>query len=333
MNVLWMVTMFWSKPNEVHTTIMRQRNGSILGRQSVVFLSMPMTRLSMFAMRLSFGFLDSTMIVTDFLCDDFWVIWLVVWLPHAWDSWRWAVLGVSDLLAVIWHMRTPFTVIREGWREVLGGHWNIFIIHVCFPFHRNSFWPLFPPSVSSICHPPEIFYFMWMMLNRKSWPKPAVDIHLLNLFIVIIHWWRRVVPEPGSGGNMVMVFLLREGSPIDGFVSDWSVSQSHGLVVWMMKWMTVVDWMNLIIVLPLLLLVVVEVVWVVGNILHPLVDAVLLLHLFFVPGPFRWRKLIGECGILHLLWCLFGSFCFLLFLSKELCQERFFLTCNMNQEK
>lgn len=65
-------------------------------------------------------------------------------------------------------------------------------------------------------------------------------------------------------------------SSIDSITSDWPVSKPHGLIV-RVVWMMLVDLMNLLIVL------VVEVVWMMRNILHPLVDPMLFLHLFLVP--------------------------------------------------
>lgn len=149
---------------------------------------------------------------------------------------------------------------------------------------------------------------MWMMMMmREGGPKSAVGIHILNLFVIIIHRRRWVVPHPHSGWNVVMVLLLRwKMSSIDSITSDWPVSEPHGLIVWVV-WMMLVDLMNLLIVL------VVEVVWMMRNILHPLVDPMLFLHLFLVPWPlWRW-KLVRECGMLHFLWFFLRS-CFWLFL-------------------
>lgn len=71
-----------------------------------------------------------------------------------------------------------------------------------------------------------------MMMMREGRPKSAVGIYILNLFIIIIHWRRRVVPHPHSGWNMVMVLLLRwKMSSIDSITSDRLMSEPHGLIV------------------------------------------------------------------------------------------------------
>lgn len=154
---------------------------------------------------------------------------------------------------------------------------------------------------------------MWMvMMMREGGFKFVVGINILNFFVIIIYRRRWVVFNFYFGWNMVMVFLLRwKMFFIDSIIFDWFVFKFYGLIVWVV-WMMLVDLMNLFIVL------VVEVVWMMRNILYLFVDAMLFFYLFFVLWLFwRW-KLVRECGMFYFFWFFFRScFWFFFFFFKN----------------
>lgn len=154
---------------------------------------------------------------------------------------------------------------------------------------------------------------MWMvMMMREGGFKFVVGIYILNFFVIIIYRRRWVVFYFYFGWNVVMVFLLRwKMFFIDSIIFDWFVFKFYGLIVWVV-WMMLVDLMNLFIVL------VVEVVWMMRNILYLFVDSMLFFYLFFVLWLFRRWKLVRECGMFYFFWFFFWScFWFFFFFFKN----------------